>query len=416
MTSALSQLSLFALLFFTEAARALRRNKLRSFLASLAITIGIAALVCVVALGRAASLVAEQTLLNLGDNLIQVEAGSRSSNGVRTGSHGTTTLTAADAQAILEEVPLVTRVTPNVDSSAQVIFRGRNWRTRIRGVSPDYLDIKRWPVSQGAPFTDEDVRATTSVCLVGQTVVEHLFGNEDPVGQIVRINAQLFRVAGVLGKKGQSATGQDQDDALLMPWTSAQSKVIGARQTYVDDIFASAGAPELVNPAIEQITALLRQRHHIPAEQGDDFNLRRQDEFIKAQIETSHTLESLLTAIACISLLVGGVGVMNIMLVSVAERTREIGLRLAVGATEALVQLQFLGEAVLLALIGGSSGAALGIGCALLLGATVGWPIVIPAEAVLIALAFSGVIGLVCGFYPARVASRLNPIEALRHE
>jgi putative ABC transport system permease protein len=200
----------------------------------------------------------------------------------------------------------------------------------------------------------------------------------------------------VLGKKGQSATGQDQDDALLMPWTSAQSKVIGARQTFVDDIFASASAPELVNPAIEQITALLRQRHHLPAELGDDFNLRRQDEFIKAQIETSHTLESLLTAIACISLLVGGVGVMNIMLVSVAERTREIGLRLAIGATEALVQLQFLGEAVLLALIGGCAGAALGIGCALLLGATVGWPIVIPAEAVLIALAFSGVIGLVC--------------------
>jgi putative ABC transport system permease protein len=405
-----------ASLFFREAMRALLRNKLRSVLAALSIMIGIGAVVCVVAIGRAGSRRAEEALLNLGDNFVWVEAGSRAPSGVRTGSHATKSLTLADAEAIAREVPQLKLVTPNVDGSAQVIYGNRNWHTHWRGVSPDYLDIKRWPVAEGAPFTDEDVRRSNSVCLIGRTVREKLFDKDDPVGKVIRVQTQLFNVVGVLAAKGQSAIGTDQDDTLILPYTSATTKIRGAAQYWLDDILGSASSLSAVEPAVEEIKALLRQRHHIESGQDDDFNVRRPDEFLKAQIETSHTLEVLLLGIASISLVVGGIGVMNVMLVSVTERTREIGLRLAVGATGAAVQLQFLGESVVLSLFGGALGVALGIVASILLGDTLVWQMTIPPEVLAIAPAFSVLVGILFGFYPARLASRLDPIEALRHE
>lgn len=403
-------------LFFIEALHALARNRLRSSLAALSITIGIAAVVAVVAIGRAGSRRAEQALQNLGDNFLWIEAGSRAPNGVRTGSHGTTSLTLGDAEAIAREIPLVKRVTPNVDGSLQIIYGHKNWRTHWRGVNPNYFEIKRWNVMSGEAFTDEDVRQTSSVCVIGVTVREQLFGNEDPVGKTVRVQEQLFRVVGVLAAKGQSAFGSDQDDTIVLPWSTAEKKIRGASQTFLDDILASATSAEAVSPAIEAISELLRERHHLAPGKDDDFNIRRPDEFIKAQIETSHTLEALLLSIASISLLVGGIGVMNVMLVSIAQRTREIGVRLAVGATSGAVQLQFLGEAVVLTVLGGLIGIALGVLATFLIGRVLGWDTAVPLEAVVLAPIFSAVVGVFFGLYPARVASRLDPIASLRHE
>lgn len=403
-------------LFFVEALRALSRNLLRSSLAALSITIGIAAVVAVVAIGRAGSRRAEQALQNLGNNFVWIEAGSRAPNGVRTGSHGTTSLTLGDAEAIGREIPLIRRVSPNVDGRVQIIHGHKNWNTHWRGVSPDYFDIKSWQPVRGEAFTDEDVRQSRSVCVLGKTVHEQLFGNADPVGETVRVQEQLFRVVGVLASKGQSAFGQDQDDLIIVPWSTGATKIRGARQTWLDDILASAVSPEAVVPAIEAIGDLLRQRHHLAPGADDDFNIRRPDEFIKAQIETSHTLEALLLSIASISLLVGGIGVMNVMLVSIAQRTREIGVRLAVGATSGAVQLQFLGEAVVLTLLGGLLGIGLGAAATVIIGRVLGWDTAVPAEALLFAPLFSAAVGVFFGLYPARVASRMDPIASLRHE
>src|SRR3954464_7743277 len=403
-----------AALFCLEAFRALLRNKLRTVLAALAIMIGISAVVCVIAIGRAGSRRAEDELRNLGDNFVWIEAGGRAPNGVRTGSHGTTSLTLDDAEAIAREVPLLKTITPNVDGSLQVVHGDRNWRTHYRGVGPEYLDIKRWPIAEGEPYTEEDVNRVSSVCLIGETVREKLFGREPPVGQTIRVQAQLFRVVGVLARKGQSATGQDQDDTILLPWSTAQKKIRGRNQTWLDDIVASAVSPEAVNPAIDETTALLRQRHQIRPGQEDDFNIRRPDEMIKAQIETSHTLATLLFSVASIALLVGGIGVMNVMLVSVTERTREIGLRLAVGATEAAVQLQFLGEAVMLTLFGGLSGVVLGsLGCAVF-ARVLDWSVRVPIESLALGPMVAIAVGIGFGFYPAPRAARPAPIEALR--
>jgi putative ABC transport system permease protein len=403
-------------LFLFEAVRGLWRNKLRSALAAVAITIGIGAVVCVVAIGRAGSRRAEEQLKELGDNFVWIEAGSRAPNGVRTGSHGTTSLTLEDAWAIGRDVPLIKRVTPNVDGKVQLVAGNRNWQTGYRGVGTEYFDIKHWDVSVGALFTDEDVRRASSVCVIGETVREQLFGAESPVGQPLRIGSQLFVVTGVLARKGQTGMGKDQDDTILLPWSTVQKKIRGKGVLWLDDILCSAVAPDAVVPAIGEIAALLRQRHRIAPGAEDDFNIRRPDEIIKAQIETSHTLETLLISIASIALLVGGIGVMNVMLVSVTERTREIGLRLAVGATEQAIQLQFLGEAVMLTLLGGVCGVFLGVLGCFALGRVLGWSMAIPPEAVALAPLFSIAVGMFFGFYPARQAARMDPIAALRHE
>lgn len=403
-------------LFLFEAVRGLWRNKLRSALAAVAITIGIGAVVCVVAIGRAGSRRAEEQLKELGDNFVWIEAGSRAPNGVRTGSHGTTSLTLEDAWAIGRDVPLIKRVTPNVDGKVQLVAGNRNWQTGYRGVGTEYFDIKHWDVSAGALFTDEDVRRASSVCVIGETVREQLFGGVSPIGQPLRIGSQLFVVTGVLARKGQTGMGKDQDDTILLPWSTVQKKIRGKGVLWLDDILCSAVAPDAVVPAIGEIAALLRQRHRIAPGAEDDFNIRRPDEIIKAQIETSHTLETLLISIASIALLVGGIGVMNVMLVSVTERTREIGLRLAVGATEQAIQLQFLGEAVMLTLLGGISGVFLGVLGCFALGRVLGWTMAIPPEAVALAPLFSIAVGMFFGFYPARQAARMDPIAALRHE
>jgi putative ABC transport system permease protein len=411
-----ARVQLWVALFCREAARALVRHKTRSALTTLGIMIGIAAVVLVVAVGEAGKARAEQALQDLGDNLVWIEAGARNINGVRNGSHGTTSLTLEDALAIRREVPLIKRISPQIDGNLQVIFGNRNWQTRYRGETPDYLAIKRWPVALGQSFSRDDVDQSASKILLGETVRQQLFGMENPVGQLVRINSQLYEVVGVLAPKGQNADGRDQDDWLLLPHTTAQTKLRGRGIQYLDDILCSATAPEAVNPAIDRVMALLRERHHIAPGMEDDFNIRRPDEIIKAQIEASRTLELLLVSVASISLLIGGIGIMNVMLASVAQRTREIGLRLAIGAREGAVQLQFLGESVMLSLFGGVLGVALSVVASPAMGHVLDWRLAIPLRALLIAVASSVGVGIFFGFYPARLAARLDPIEALRHE
>ncbi|MDA8430888.1 MAG: ABC transporter permease [Geobacteraceae bacterium] len=403
-------------LFGREAFRSLYRNRMRSALSAIGITIGIAAVVCVVAIGTAGSQMAEQQLQNLGDNLVWIEAGSRNINGVRSGSHGMTSLTMGDVEAIGNEVPSIKRVSPNMDGTLIVISGNRNWTTHYRGVTPEFLEIKRWEVQEGDSFTNADVLHSANVCLIGQTVRQELFGPKEAVGQIVRINNKLFRVLGVLAPKGQSNTGQDQDDAIILPYTTVQRKLRGKGFIWLDDIMCSADSLDDAEPAIENITALLRQRHHILPGKEDDFNIRHPEEVIKAQIVAKRTMELLLISIASIALLVGGIGIMNVMLVSVTERTREIGLRMAIGATTRAIRVQFLEEAVMLSLFGGLLGVLVGVAGSFLIGASLGWPVSIPLVALMLAPLFSIGVGVFFGFYPAWKATQLDPIVALRHE
>ena len=399
-----------------EAVTGVVRYKGRSALTALGIAIGIAAVVWVVAVGRAGSARAEEQLRQLGDNLVWIEAGSRNVNGLRSGTHGMDTLTIGDEEAIRDEIPLIASLSPNIDGTLLLVHGDKNWTSHYRGVTPDYLAIKRWQIAQGAPFTDDSVLHAENVCIIGETVRDQLFGSDTAVGQIVRIGVVPFEVVGVLAHKGQSATGQDQDDTVMMPYTTAQKRLRARGVTWLDDIMCSATSASEISPAIDRVVDLLRQRHHIGPGDEDDFNIRRPEEVIKAQLETSETFSLLLVSVASVALLVGGVGVMNVMLASVAERTREIGVRLAVGATDRAVWAQFLIEAVLLSMFGGLTGVAASIGGSFALERVLGWPIVIPAEALLPAIAFSAGVGVVFGFYPAWRAARLDPIEALRRE
>jgi putative ABC transport system permease protein len=410
------RLMVLARLFWGESVRALFRHKFRTTLSALGIMVGVAAVVWVVAIGRAGTALAEAELAKLGDNLVWVEAGSRNLAGVRTGSHGTTSLVPGDAEAIRQEISLVSSVTENVDGSAQIAFHSRNWNTRWRGVSPPYFDIKRWEIADGAFFTDDQVERTDSVIVIGETVRRQLFGASSPVGEIVRIQNFLFRITGVLAAKGQTGTGQDQDDIIMMPWTTAQKKLKGKGYQWLDDILCSAVSRQAITPAADAITALMRQRHHIAVGAEDDFNIRRPDEVLNAQVAASHTLQVLLVTLASISLLVGGIGIMNVMLAAVAQRTVEIGVRMAVGATPNEVRAQFLGEAVVLSLLGGLLGVALSATGTTFIAGQLGWELSMPPEAALIAVAFSVTVGVFFGFYPAWQASRLDPIAALRSE
>ena len=402
--------------FGREAIRALSKNKTRSALSAIGITIGIAAVVCVVAIGTAGSKRAEQQLQNLGDNLVWIEAGSRNVNGVRSGSHGMTSLTMQDAEAISQGVPFIKSVSPNVDGTLLIASGNRNWTTHYRGVTPEFFDIRHLDMAEGVSFTKADVEHVANVCVIGQTVRQQLFGPEGAVGRFARINKQIFRVLGVLAPKGQSTTGQDQDDTVLMPYTTVQKRLRGKGFVWLDDIMCSADSLDATGPAIGRIAALLRWRHHIRAGDPDDFNIRHPEDLIKAQIEANHTLALFLVSVASISLLVGGIGIMNVMLVSVTERTREIGLRMAVGAKTGAIQIQFLGEAIILSLLGSLLGVLVGVAGSFIIGYSLGWPMSIPLSSLVVAPLFAIGVGVFFGFYPAWRAARLDPITALRHE
>ena len=392
----------------------LLRNKTRSLLTVLGITIGIAAVICVVAVGEAGQAQVEQQMNNLGDNFVWIEEGGRAVNGVRTGSHGENTLTLADVAAIKKQIPDIKAVSPNVDGSVQVIYGNQNWFTRYRGVSPEYFGIKRWDVDEGAAFTEDDVENAANVCVIGRTVRSQLFGAENPIGKVIRLGTLPFKVVATLEPKGLSLSGQDQDDTILMPYSVVQKKIKG--NVWLDDILCSAVSQNVVKLAGQEAGALLRDRHHLRPDQPDDFNIRNPEDVIQAQLAASRTLTILLVTIASISLLVGGIGIMNVMLVSVTERTREIGVRVAVGATEGAIRLQFLGESVMLSLVGGAVGVVLGVIGTYVAGKTLDWPMKLSPQAVVIAGVFSIAVGVFFGYYPARKASLLDPIEALRSE
>ena len=396
------------------AVRALARNKMRSVLTMLGIIIGVGAVICSVAVGEGASNQVQEQIRSIGDNMIWIEAGGRNVNGLRTGARGTKSLTLGDAKAIVQQVPLVFNVSPHVDTGVQVIYGNQNWFTQVRGVSPEYLAVRRWKVANGSLFFQGDMDYAANVCLLGQTIVDALFGTEDPLGKTIRVKSLPCKVIGVLATKGQSAFGQDQDDVLIMPFTTVQRKIKGI--DWLDDIMCSAASGEAIAPAERQITSLLRERHHLRSDEEDDFNLRHPADIAQASAQSQRVLTLLLASIASISLVVGGIGIMNIMLVSVTERTREIGLRMAVGATEENVQAQFLSEAVMLSLLGGSLGVLAGVAGSSAISDALAWPTQIPPQAILIAAVFSMAVGVVFGYYPARKAAHLDPIEALRYE
>jgi putative ABC transport system permease protein len=396
------------------ATRALLRNKMRSALTILGIIIGVGAVICTVAIGEGASRQVQEQISNLGDNLLSISAGSVNRGGVQMGSAATKTLTVEDARAIQEEIALIKLISPSVGTASQVVYGNQNWFTQIRGVSPEYLTIRRWPLAAGRVFSDRDVDAAANVCILGQTVVENLFGDEDPVGKTLRVRNLPFVVIGVLSSKGQSAFGQDEDDTIVMPYTTVQRKLAGI--DWLQGILCSAVSPDSVAPAQAQIASLLRQRHSLRPSQDDDFIIRSANALAETQAQSGRVMTMLLASIASVSLLVGGIGIMNIMLVSVTERTREIGVRIAVGATDRDVQLQFLSEALVLSLAGGAVGVLVGILGSKSLSDMLHCPTSIPLESIAIAVVFSAAVGVFFGYYPARKAANLDPIEALRFE
>jgi len=401
------------------ALRSLKVNKLRTALTMLGIMIGVAAVIAMVSVGTGAQARVAEQIQSLGSNLIMAMSGSTNQAGVRLGQGSQTTITEDDASAIAREVPAVQVAAPSSRGNAQVVYGNLNWSTGIQGVTADYFEARDWPVDVGRPILQEDVDGATKIALLGQTTAQNLFGDADPIGQIIRIKKVPFTVVGLLSRKGQSAWGQDQDDVILIPLSTAKKKVLGVSQANarsVGSISIKIRPDENMTEAETQIRELLRQRHRLQPAQDDDFWLRNLSEVLQTQEESSKVMTYLLAAIASVSLLVGGIGIMNIMLVSVTERTREIGLRMAVGARARDILTQFLVEAVTLSLIGGVIGIALGVGGSNAINALAEWRTVLAPEAILLAFGFSAAIGIFFGFYPARKASRLDPIEALRYE
>ncbi|MBM2828833.1 MAG: hypothetical protein HW408_1365 [Actinobacteria bacterium] len=397
--------------------RSLRANKMRSILTMLGMIIGVAAVIAMVAIGAGANERISAQIASIGSNLIMILPGSTTSGGLRSGFGGAPTLTMADARAIGKELPAVGLAGPTIRNTAPVIYGNQNWSTIIQGVTPEFFQIREWMVVGGRYFTAAEVEAAAKVAVLGQTVSNSLFGEDSPVGKIIRIKRVPFTVVGVLEKKGQSPQGQDQDDIVVIPITTAQKKLVGSVHVgTVGVILAQAAGGDSVKEAEKQIVDLLRQRHRIAPGQEPDFSVRNLSEMLAVAEASTRIMSLLLGAIASVSLLVGGIGIMNIMLVSVTERTREIGIRMAVGAREKDILLQFLIEALVLAITGGSIGILLGVGGSWLISRFAGWSTLISPGAILLAFGFSAAVGVFFGFYPARKASLLDPIEALRYE
>ncbi|HEX7962479.1 MAG TPA: ABC transporter permease [Terriglobales bacterium] len=397
------------------AMRALARNKMRSVLTMLGIIIGVGAVIAMVGIGQGADQTVQQQIAAMGSNMLFVSSGSTNRGGLRMGWGNTKTLVMDDVAAILKECPAVAAAAPGTGTSAQVVFGNDNWGTRITGTTPDYFEIRNWPFQNGSSFSQEDVRMAANVAVLGDTVRKNLFGTSDPVGQTIRIKNLPFVVVGVLTAKGQSAAmGDDQDDVIIAPLTTVQKKMTG--ETWLRFIMVSAKSRQASYAAQQQMEVLLRDRHRIRQGQDDDFFVRNLADMADLAAEASKVMTALLASIASVSLLVGGIGIMNIMLVSVTERTREIGIRMAIGATESDVQRQFLIEAVVLSLIGGAIGILFGIGSSFVISSTVGWPVLVSVSAIITAAVFATAIGVFFGFYPAQKAARLDPIEALRYE
>ena len=399
---------------FRVGLQALTRNRMRSALTVLGIVIGVAAVIATLAIGQGARSAVQAQIRALGANTMTVHPGTVTAGGARSGMGSITTLTPEDALAIKNECPTIEAVAPMVRTVAQVVYGNTNWNTQVQGTTPDFVFIRQWPVESGVFITDSDVRGAAKVCVLGQNVKQELFGDSDPVGQMVRIKDIPFRVAGVLSMKGGQGFGGNQDDIVIVPITTAQRKLLGI--THVNSILLSAVSESAVDEASDQITDLLRQRHRIRPDGDPDFMIFTQKEIATSAEATSKVMTLLLLSIAGVSLLVGGIGIMNIMLVSVTERTREIGIRRAIGARRRDILFQFLVESAFLALAGGALGVALGMGAATLITQIARWPTMIQPGAVALAFGFASAVGVFFGFYPAHRASRLDPVEALRYE
>ncbi len=398
---------------------ALAANRMRSGLTMLGIIIGVAAVIAMVSVGSGATERIQAQISSMGSNLVVVLSGSLTANGIRMGSGASLSLTEDDAAAMETECQSVAAAVPMVRSGAQVIYGNANWATTVYGVTPEYLDVRDLRLMNGQPFTTQDVDASARVALLGETVVKNLFGDADPVGQVFRIRNVPFSVGGVLVAKGQSPSGQDQDDVVLIPISTAKKRVLGASQAgarSVGSILVQAASSSQIDTAIQEVSALLRQRHHLQPGADDDFTVRNLSEVFAAQEESAHVMAVLLGAIASVSLVVGGIGIMNIMLVSVTERTKEIGIRKAIGARMRDIRAQFLVEAVTLSLTGGMAGIVAGVCASWLISTLAHWSTQISAPAIILAFLFSALVGIFFGWYPARQASRLDPINSLRYE
>jgi putative ABC transport system permease protein len=395
--------------------KALQRNRLRAFLTMLGIIIGVASVIAMLAIGEGSKQSIRNQISSMGSNMLFVQPGSDNRGGVRQDFSQSQTLTLADYKALKEKNTTLTDISPQVNGSGQVIFANNNWPTSIHGVNPEYLNIRKLSVKDGSMFTDHDVLAATKVVVIGQTVVENIFKNgEDPIGKTIRFNKIPFKVIGVLTEKGQNTFGQDQDDIMLAPYTTVQKRIQAA--TYLQSISASAKSESIAAQASEEMISILRTSHKLKTGDEDDFHVRSQEELISTFSATSEILTVLLVAIASISLVIGGIGIMNIMYVSVTERTREIGLRMAVGGRGRDILLQFLVEAILISVTGGIIGVALGIGSTLLVASIMSWPTIITVQSLVISFTVCAVTGIFFGWYPARKAASLDPIVALRYE
>jgi putative ABC transport system permease protein len=396
--------------------RALARNKTRAALTMLGIIIGVSAVIVMVSIGQGAQATVQAQIESMGTNLLFVSAGSQNVGGVRSGAGdtGTNTLTVEDLEAIRREVPSVSIVSPVVNSRSQLVAGNQNWSTSIQGVSEQFPEIRKWTVASGDFFTDSDVRSAARVVVIGQTIADNLFPGTDAVGQTLRISNMPFRVVGVMARKGQDPQGRDQDDAAFAPYTSVQKKLLG--NTRVQVAYVSAVSQDATYTAQVQIGELLRQRHKLGAGAPDDFTVRNMSDVAEAANETNSVMTMLLGSIAGVSLVVGGIGIMNIMLVSVTERTREIGIRMAIGARSSAVRTQFLIESIVLSLTGGFTGIVLGVLVSVGVPLLLGWPTLVSTASIVGSVLFSAAVGIFFGYYPARKAAALDPIEALRYE